>query len=330
MAPLSIVFINLKPPYELKASTLRLASPGRTSTIQQILIAKDTLRLHNLLQVEYNAEETDETEPKTLPCTTDSFTNIFDNAHTVVLPDSLFMENSRIFNHTQSFLRHGVQALQSFYQNGGTVLVQCVEGGLSSACATQMNTLFGTDWKVSVLADDITLGPTPTAEQLFNSPYLPKEVVLKNSAFYVSCPINEGLYQVLLPSRQEFEKSFNEQDVLFERLGIEMDKSMSCFDVEKSWDDYIEKYSNQYGIAIHQNEQGAGHIIWYGDRSQTNRTMSFIFCKLLNVGVLGYDVMDDVDVDVDKARRASSFSPVMLFLALFAVIMAVVLKLYMK
>ena len=321
--PLSIVLINLKPPYELKASTLRLASPGRTSTIQQILVAEEKLLTHDLLEIENSSSEQ---EPSRLPCTAETFREIFDKSHTVILPDSMFMENSRIFNNTLAFINHGMKALQTFYENGGTVLVQCVEGALSSTCAAQINSLFGTDWKVTVLADAITLGPTTAAKRLFESPYLPERIVIKHSAFFLSCPADEGLYQVVLPTREEFEKSFKEQDKVFERLGIEMDKSMDCFDVEKSWNDYLEKYSNRYGIAMHAHEKG-GHVVWYGDRSQTNRKMSFVFCKLLHIGDRGFETEEIDKEKEDKKFVLSLGAPLVVILV---VVLAILAKLALR
>ena len=219
-----------------------------------------------------------------------------------------------------------MKALQTFYENGGTVLVQCVEGALSSTCAAQINSLFGTDWKVTVLADAITLGPTTAAKRLFESPYLPERIVIKHSAFFLSCPADEGLYQVVLPTREEFEKSFKEQDKVFERLGIEMDKSMDCFDVEKSWNDYLEKYSNRYGIAMHAHEKG-GHVVWYGDRSQTNRKMSFVFCKLLHIGDRGFETKEIDKEKEDKKFVLSLGAPLVVILV---VVLAILAKLALR
>eukprot|EP00977_Amphora_coffeiformis_P018949 scaffold6807_cov220-Amphora_coffeaeformis.AAC.17 len=321
----SILLINLKPPYELKASTMRMASPGRTSTIQQILIGEKNLIWQDLSFLEYNSagEDNEDEEPNKVPCTEKAFADAFSTSHTVIIPDSMFVEKSRVFNNTKNFVEHGLAPLKAFYEQGGTVLVQCVEGALSSTCTAQINTLFGTDWKIHVLADTITLGPTKYAQRLFDSPYLPERVVIKDSAFFLSCPEEEGLYKVLLPTREEFCKTFKEQDEVFERLGIERDDSMECFDVDKSWEDYLKKYSDRYGLAIHA--QGNGHVIWYGDRSQTNRTMSFVFCKLLNIGTLG--TQNDEEDGEPILKKGSDFPSGMILFAILIVFAAVIAKL---
>ena len=303
-----------------------MASPGRASTIQQILIDEKDLIAQDLSFLEYNSkgQGNEEEEPNRIPCTGKAFTDAFNKSHTVIIPDSMFVEKSRVFNNTKNFVEHGLAPLKAFYEQGGTVLIQCVEGALSSTCTAQINTLFGTDWKIHVLADAITLGPTKDAKRLFDSPYLPEKILIKDSAFFLSCPEEEGLYQVLLPTREEFGKTFREQDEVFERLGIERDDSMECFDVDKSWVDYLKKYSNRYGLAIHS--QGNGHVIWYGDRSQTNRTMSFLFCKLLNIGTLGTQNDDGDEAEFQKDSNVPSGMVLFALLIVFAAIIAKLLR----
>lgn len=345
----SILFINLKPPYDLKASTLRMASPDRTSSVQQILVGSTELIRQDLSFLEHNPSSTrsgddkndedenedgpdddDELECATrVPCTRESFVKAFEESHTVILPDSLFVENSRVFRHTENFIKHGLEALRAFYEErGGTVLIQCVEGALSSSCTGRVNATFGTDWKIHVLADAVALGPTPTATRLLQSRYLPEEIVIRDSAFFLSCPPDEGLYRVLLPTREEFDRSFEEQNEVFERLGIEKDDSMACFDVDKSWEDYLKKYTDRYGLAVHAASSGGGrgHVIWYGDRSQTNRTMSFLFCKLLNVGTLGTTPVRDVAEGVRGDGVFATGGRMMILMASFAVVMALMAK----
>lgn len=327
----NIVLINLKPPYELKPSTMRMAAAARcmTKSVQQVLVASETdVLLIDLLAQEYaGEEEAEQQEPTKLEMTQTTFADIFAAAHTVILPDSMFVEKSRVFHFTAAFGQHGVPALAQYYQTGGTVLVQCVEGALSSACTAVMNNTFGTNWKMHVLADSITLGPTDTARRLFDTPHLPERVVWENSAFFLSCPADEGLYQVLLPTKEEFEKSFQAQDEMFERLGIVPDDKMDCFDVEKSWKDYVAKYSDRYGLALHVNVSG-GQVIWYGDRSQTNRTMTFIFCKLLTLARVLEDAAaahdDDDDFYHQKRKQALYEKPnAMMFMAVVVVVAAV-------
>ena len=100
-----------------------------------------------------------------------------------------------------------------------------------------------------------------------------------------------------------------------------------CFDVEKSWEDYQNKYTDRYGLALHAHN-GGGHVIWYGDRSQTNRTMSFLFCKLLNIGTLGYQDDNQLDNDDDFAKVTRLVPSGTILVAFLVVLLAILAKLW--
>jgi len=72
---------------------------------------------------------------------------------------------------------------------------------------------------------------------------------------------------------------------VFERLGIEKDETKDYFNVDKSWANYLEKYQNAYCICLHRDNNGnGGTIVWFGDRSYKDKSLSFVFCKMLNFG----------------------------------------------
>lgn len=304
----SILFINLKPPYNLSPSTVVLAAQRRTCTVHQALVLEAEIVIRDLVE---------DTERKS-PCTNESFVELFDQCHTVVLPDSMFVMESQVFI-TKSFVENGLQALQSFYQRGGVVIVQCVEGALSTV-STPLNELFGTQWKMHVLADATLLEPTDLAKRLLG-PFVPKDPKLDKTSFFVSCPADEGLYRVRVATREQFEKDFHAQDEIFERLGVEKDESMTCFNVEKSWNDYIDKYTDRYAVAIHGGPKG--HVVWYGDRGQTDTSMAFIFCKMLNLTSLIEHSVDDEDVVHDASLPSMNYA---ILASVFIVILAIFLK----
>ena len=236
---------------------------------------------------EEDKEENDGSKKKVTsakPIALESLGTFFAASHTVILPDSLFYDKSRVF-HTELFLNNGgLEALQSFYKKGGTVIVMCLEGFLfSSGVDDKLNELFGTEWSIQLSdVDSCTVVPTPSGQSVLG-PFTPKRPVLKDNPHFITCPNKEGLYKPLMQSKEEFVQSFRAQDEIFERLGIEEDDKMDCFNVDKSWEKYQERYNSSYAIAIHEGRgEGEGSVVWYGDRGQSE-TMGFVFCKLLNL-----------------------------------------------
>jgi hypothetical protein len=306
----NIIFINMEPPYKLKADTLLMAAPYTTALIQQVLVYDTELHVRTLAS---NNEETrsnnsnmddddsdgdqqqgggeNEQEETTLQLCSESFDKLYDDAHTVVLPDALFSERSKIFK-TTAFMQHGMEALGKFYKKngGGRVVVMCLEGGLSNA-VDNMNRLFDTSWALQYFEASTTVLPTPLARRLFG-PYVPQQYNVHGMPYFISCPKGEGLFQQLMSDKERFVEDFHAEDEAFERLGIEKDESMDCFNVEKSWTNYVKKYTDRYYIALHvdhddnsnkeensRNEGGGGQVVWFGDRGQSDG-LAFIFCKL--------------------------------------------------
>lgn len=250
--------------------------------------------------------------------------DILASCHTVIFPDSLLLSSSRIMDTNKAFVQAMVPALQCWLNHHNnkntnnsskqptssqrriqpTLIVQCVEGLRSASAVETLNKAVGTAWKVHVLPDaaGVLADATATARRLFG-PFGPAQIELdEQSQFVVSCHDNnnsnandddEGLFRIQVGTREDFERDFHAQDELFERLGITMDdemddenaKRMDCFDVEKSWQTHVEKYSDKYTAAVH----GANgyHVVWYGDRGQKDGRMTFCFCKLLNLHANG-------------------------------------------
>jgi hypothetical protein len=295
----NIIFINMEPPYKLKADTLLLAAPYTTACIQQVLVYDTELHVRNLAsnsdkrsnnmddddQQDSNEDE-DEEKETTLQLSSDSFDKLYEDAHTVVIPDALFSERSKIFK-TTAFMQHGMEALGKFYKkNGGRVVVMCLEGGLWNA-TENMNRLFDTSWTLKYFEASTTVVPTPLARSLFG-PFVPHQYNVQGMPYFISCPAGEGLFQQLMTDKERFVEDFHAEDEAFERLGIEKDESMDCFNVEKSWTNYVKKYTDRHCIALHvdnekSNEKnkngGGGQVVWFGDRGQSDG-LAFIFCKL--------------------------------------------------
>jgi len=288
-----------------------------TTDVMQVLVMETELSVRNLTQDEAmgvttttfdnNSREDDanddpmsstakgaSTTEETVNRTTvglDAFDDIFASSHTVIIPDSMFSAKSQVF-HSEPFLQHGLQALLQHVYNdpNGTIIVLCVEG---FHIGDSLNEAFGTHWKLHIFGP-CTIDPTPRGLALMGN-YCPTKVELSGSPFLVELPNNdpdpdEGLYQVVADSREEFEKDFKDQDAVFERLGIEKDETLTCFDMEKSWQLYVEKHANKYAIVQHEHTKDdgskGGRVVWFGDREQSERGLSYVFCKLLNMNAI--------------------------------------------
>ena len=345
----NITLINLSPPYGMDAGTLILAASHRTSSVHQLLVCEKEILLKDLTPskdaVEVDDDEEDDDEDDLVeenskiqnksqedqpsenekqaesdakskeeitakPIDLKSLATFFEKSHTVVLPDSMFYDKSRVF-HTEIFIENGaLEALKQFYISGGTVIVMCIEGFLF-AIDEKLNKLFGTDWKIQFSeVGSCSVVPTDCAVSICG-PFLPKNPLLKDNPHFIHCKEDQGLYKPLLQNKEQFVKSFHAQDEVFERLGIEQDESLDCFNVEKSWEKYRERYTDCYAIAVHERNSSSdttevkpkGTIVWYGDRGQSE-TMAFVFCKLLNLDPSGQ--FESPPVVTSKFTRTSN------------------------
>lgn len=279
----AITLININAPYELKPSTLVLASEDRTSTVLQILVYPHEIVIRDLL-----LPQDDAAYERKLPTSSTSFQEVFQLSHTVIIPDSMLCEKSRVFE-TEAFTEHALSALKEFYDcHHGTVLVQCVEGAFGTNI--KLKELFGVDWKINLL-DSKTVIPNhdSLAAKTILGHFAPTSVHLKDTPFFISTANNnDGLYKVPLMNFEEFTQDFRDQDEAFERLGIEKDESLTCFNLEKSWENYLEKYTRQFLIAVttttttSTRSSTKGHLVWYGDRGNSEN-LAYVFCKLLNL-----------------------------------------------
>lgn len=268
----NITFINMNIPYDLEADTMIMAAPYTTESIQQILVYDDEIRVRNLTNGD------DENNEQSIELCRDSFDDLFKAAHTVVVPDAMFSENSKVFK-TEAFMNHGMEALGPFYKKGGRVIVMCIEGVFNST--NNVNRLFGTEWKTKFYESALAT-PTAKGKRLFGQ-FLPKEgYYMENNPYFIECPHGEGLFQRFLNDKETFVKNFHAEDETFERLGIEKDESMDCFNVEKSWENYLAKYTDRFCIALHQGKGNEGQVFWFGDRGQSDG-VAFVFCKLFNL-----------------------------------------------
>ena len=318
----AITLVNINAPYELKPSTLMLASPHRTSTIWQMLVYPQEIVLRDLLRETTDPEQT-------FPVSKESFQHIFSQSHTIIVPDSMLCETSRVFD-TQAFTQYALHPLQQFYQQQqGTLIIQCVEGAFGTN--SQINQLFGLDWKIHVLDSKVVVA-TPHATQLLGT-FTPKRVELKDLPFFVETPDQEGLYSVPLMDRPTFNQDFHDQDEAFERLGITKDESLTCFNIDKSWENYLEKYSQRYLIAVHKGPANTneGHIVWYGDRGNSE-TLAFVFCKMLNLQKMEpeMDRGDRMGGQATKNSSSSSTGLLGLSLPIFISIVVVLVAIYFQ
>lgn len=325
-----ITYINMNPGYKLKAETLMMASPNKTSSIQQVVVGEKELVINDMLDTsrEYKMEMEE-----------DSFKKIYDESHVVMIADSMFAKLSRVF-HTENFQKYGVESLSDYYKRGGNVFILCIEGVLN--VGEKLNELFGTKWKVQCF-ENSTIEATSQGEYVCG-PYIPKSVHLDGTPYFISCPVHEGLYRKYMSNKDEFVKSFHEQDEQFEKLGIVKDGSLDCFNVEKSWKNYVKKYTDTFCICLHEGEGSEGNIVWYGDRNQTQTELSYVFCKLLfrmdqqQLGVdpasltqrgrAGAAAGGVTEIDVSRGGESGDlYSGLTFIMAIVAVLIAVVAKL---
>jgi hypothetical protein len=308
MSKKSITLINMNPPYEMKATTLMMAAPHCTTGVQQVLVYETEIRIRDL--VAGAAVETNK------PLSVASFDAIYADSHTVVIPDAMFTEKSKVFK-SEAFVKHGMEALGSFQKAGGNVIVFCVEGTL--VIGDTLNRLFGTKWKIKFF-ESAAVEATDLAMATFGR-FLPMQAHLKDGSYFIDCPNKEGLYRRIMNDKKTFDENFRAEDATFEKLGIEKDETMDCFNIEKSWENYVSKYTNRYCIALHQGRYMEGHVVWYGDRGQSD-TMAYLFCKMLNLGSVSPDPSDTVKT---KSKEKNGLDLAIL-LPLVAIIVAVLTR----
>jgi hypothetical protein len=311
----NITLINLKPPFNLQPHVLKLASPQRTKSIVQVLVCETELKVIDL--------ETEQTEAR--PIETHVFEEIFEASHTIIIPDAMFSKASKVF-HTELFVDKALKVLEKFYrEREGTVIIMCFEGiyGIGSL----INPIFDTKWQVKFFE-------TCTAERTargikFLGPYAPKTPELKECPYFVDAPDEEGLYARLLADREAFISGFHAEDETFERLGITPTDGMDCFDAEKSWENYMRRYTGRYVICLHEGKASTeGNVVWYGDRGQSEG-MSFVFCKFLNLGSSARGLLDErqsteseANVVVHKPQMITSMTTIVSMLVILAALLA--------
>jgi len=271
MADKNIVLINLNPPYEMKVSSILAASP-RTSSILQVLVHETEVVVRDLVT---------ETETRQ-KLNTESFDRVFQECHTVVLPDSMFTRESFVFE-TEQFLDNALDALQTFYKKGGNVVVLCVEGVFS--VGRLLSNLFGCNWKIGLI-ESTECEPTDRGREVLGG-YLP-EAFLNGKAHFMEAPKAEGLYRRKMCTKEDYMKEFEEGNETFRKLGLDPDDdseglNFNVYDFEKSWQNYVKRYKNNYCICVHEGSGSEGRLIWYGDRGQ-NEKLAYVFLKTFNLG----------------------------------------------
>jgi hypothetical protein len=314
----NITLINNKPPYNLDPKTMCLASPHRTASVTQVLVCETNVRIADLIHPQQEAE-TNQTADESL------WRDLFSNSHTVVIPDAMLTKDSTVFYSAQFIDTGGLTQLQAFYENGGNVIVLCLEGIFG--VAKPINELFGTDWHVKFF-ESCVCKPTERAEELLG-PFLPKTPSLTDTPYFMQAPKDEGLYERLLVDKETFMLDFKAQDETFERLGIDPDPSLDCFDPEKSWDNYLRRYTDRYAICLHEGKNGQGSVVWYGDRGQSE-CMSYVFCKFLNLGANAHGILDErqfADAQVIATHLKRKLIPSFWTVAsILAILLAIVAK----
>lgn len=264
----SILLVNIEPPFGLKAEVLVMASPHRTSDVIQMVLMDDD---EEILLTNYT--NTDVPERK-LPLNAESFQSIFADCHTVLIPDGMFLEESTVF-HTERFWQHGAPALAL---SSASILVLALEGSLKSCL--RINELLGTRWTVSfreACAVELCL----QAKDKLGGHFLPDRLELPDLSAFVKSEDStaDGLYQACIGSYEDFCEGWHAQDAVFERLGIDVDESMDCFNIDASWTKHLEQYTNALVVAAHRRSNGS-YVMWCGD----TKSMVMVFCKLLNYG----------------------------------------------
>jgi hypothetical protein len=250
MTAKSLILFHLNPLYGLKASDFL---NDTTSSVFQIVLQEDHFELKNLI------DETEENKP----FVSSSFNEVLAAAHTVVISDSMFTENSFLIE-TEDFLREGLPSLVKYYEAGGNVMVQCAEGVYE--IGNLLSASFGTKWQLGAIESTKCIPTSKGLELLGIEPF---EAYLSGKVHFMKTSPDEGIVAYnMYKNKEEF---FNEND---------LDPDEPEDDAEESWQRYLQQYEHQHAVAFYKG--GNGMIIWNGDRGQ-NTEMQGVFMKLLQL-----------------------------------------------
>jgi hypothetical protein len=257
----TIVFIDILLPYRLGPRHILEATKARTSTVIKLAAYQERFEERDLI-----SEKSQEHKYKAA-----AFDKIFAAAHTIVLPDSMFITGSMYFE-TEGFLYHGIRPLVDFYKNGGNIIVFCSEG--TRSIGDDLNPLFGTDWKFAFAKPEVVEATARGRDLLGN--------VDSDSSFFdsklsfLTCPKHEVLFRPQPTSKLEFiEENFSEK---YYSEGLEHEYDA---EIEKAWERYVETSTSIGNVCLHKGPNG-GNIMFYSDRGQEG-FMRPVFCKFLDL-----------------------------------------------
>lgn len=245
----------LEPPNSIPIQILTTSSIGRMSS--HIIEATETKS--NLRRQPIHKEETCRAYQEALSI-----------SRTFVLADS-FLSKDSILVDSSNFLKHGLEPLVQFYENGGRVIVVCREG--IHDIGRQLNDRFGCQWSESNI-DTGKCTPTEKARNLFGSE-IPQELHAHKAYFFMSTPKDEQIYSF---------KPLSEEEYFTDNYGgFSSDEDLDEDEVNESRGDYSQYVQENYDstlLALHKHESG-GSLVWLGDPSdQEDTRMRAVFASI--------------------------------------------------
>lgn len=194
-----------------------------------------------------------------------NYTELFRKSHTVVIPDSMFSEQSMLVD-AEPFLHMGLGPLQDFFKGGGRVVVVCVEG--IYAIGDVLSSVFGSKWKLSQVADyDCVV--TEQGRKLLGDAINAPKVYLRKGHF-MKTPEDEGIYGIFTPDFEAY---------LAENYGDDADEE-DREDAKLSWRQLGSLSQSSFVIAMYNDTKSQGSLAWFGDRSMKSE-LNQVFAKLV-------------------------------------------------
>jgi len=195
-----------------------------------------------------------------MPLERASFDTIFEQSATVVIHDCMFARDSFIVITDEFFDHGGLDALQQYYRQGGTVMVQCVEG--IYAIGDLLSKTFGCRWRlVAIESSKVIL--TERGRQLLGEDMEEPILTLGGKVHFMQG--DEGVLSKKVYTKEEFEYNCSPD---------------SDDEDAYTYPQYLAQEQGQHAICIHEGPGSEGKLIWNGDRGQ-NDSMKLAFSKLI-------------------------------------------------
>lgn len=204
------------------------------------------------------------TVTKSLPLCSQSFDKIFDESAIVIIHDCMFSRESFLADTDDFFDKGGMNALVKYFENGGAVLVQCVEGNF--AIGSLLSERFGCKWNLHDIESEYVVA-SDRGRHLLGEDAVPREPTLcSGKIHFMRCPKGEGLVEKRIYTKEEFIESWGPD------FGEE----------EESYQRYKKNHCGQFAVCVYEGIGLEGKVIWNGDRGQ-NPGLQKTFEKLLTL-----------------------------------------------